>query len=142
MKKFLVSLALLLPLMALANEDFGINIPVWQDFAPTTFVDVKEPKGIGKFNVTAKYWYERRLAFEEGLATCKSLETYEERFTCYEELKVDQFKQNTEYNAKIEAQQNVNSAIPEMNNRMDMMIPVNGYLDSMTRFMPNELRGY
>lgn len=140
MKKFLLSLALLLPLIAFANEDFGINIPQWEDFAPKTFVDVKEPKGIGKFNVTAKYWYERRLAFEEGLATCKSLETYEERFTCYEDLKVDQFKQNTEYNAKIEARQNANSAIPEMNNRMDMMIPVNGYIDSMTRFMPNELR--
>ena len=53
MKKFFISLALLLPLASFA-EDFGLNIPQWKDFAPTAFVDVNEPKGLGKFNVTAK----------------------------------------------------------------------------------------
>ncbi|MBR6634119.1 MAG: primosomal protein N', partial [Clostridia bacterium] len=42
-----------------------------KDFAPSAFVDVEEPKGLGKFNVTAKYWYQRRLAFEEGIEVCK-----------------------------------------------------------------------
>lgn len=140
MKRFIVSLALLLPLVAFA-EDFGLNIPQWKDFAPTAFVDVNEPKGIGKFNVTAKYWYQRRLAFEEGLEECSLKETHEEKFNCYEILKIKQFKENTEYNAKIEAQQQSMSAIPEMQNRTDTMLPINMF-GGYTQMMPNELRGY
>ena len=140
MKKFFISLALLLPLASFA-EDFGLNIPQWKDFAPTAFVDVNEPKGLGKFNVTAKYWYERRLAFEEGLAICAELETHEEKFGCYERLKIKQFKENTEYNAKIEAQQQSMSGIPEMQNRTDTMLPINMF-GAYSQMMPNELRGY
>ena len=69
-----------------------MNVPEWKDFAPSAFINVKEPKGLGKLNVTAKYWFERRIAFEEGLANCKATETYEERFSCYEHLKIKQFK--------------------------------------------------
>ena len=81
MKKFLCSLMLILPLTAIA-EDFGLNVPQWKDFAPSAFVDVQEPKRLGKFNVTAKYWYERKLAFEDGIENCKALETHEEKFNC------------------------------------------------------------
>lgn len=141
MKKFLATVLLLLPLSVFA-EDFGLNVPQWKDFAPTAFVDVKEPKGLGKWNYTAKYWYDRRLAFEEGIDACASLETHEEKFTCYENLKVRQFQQNSEYNAKIEAQQQQTmSGIPEMHNRTDTMIPVN-MLGGYAQMMPNELRGY
>ena len=140
MKKVLVSLALLLPLACIA-DDFGLNIPQWKDFAPTAFVDVKEPKGFGKLNVTAKYWYERRLAFEEGLEACASLESHEEKFSCYEILKVKQFKENTDYNARIEAQQQSMSGIPEMQNRTDTMLPINMF-GAYSQMMPNELRGY
>lgn len=130
----------LLPLTAFA-EDFGLNVPQWKDFAPTAFVDVKEPKGIGKFNVTAKYWYQRRLAFEEGIEACSALETHEEKFNCYEILKIKQFKENTEYNARIEAQQQSMSGIPEMQNRTDTMLPINMF-GGYSQMMPNELRGY
>ncbi len=140
MKKFLISLALVLPLACFA-EDFGLNVPKWKDFAPTAFIDVKEPKGIGKFNVTAKYWYERKLAFEEGIEACASLKTHEEKFNCYEILKVKQFKLNTEYNAKIEAQQQTMSGIPEMQNRTDTMLPINMF-GGYANMIPNELRGY
>ena len=140
MKKFLVSTALLLPLIASA-EDFGLNVPQWKDFAPKAFIDVQEPKRLGKFNVTAKYWYERKLAFEEGIEACKVLETHEEKFNCYEILKVKQFRLNTEYNAKIEAQQQSMSAIPEMQNRTDTMLPINMF-GGYANMMPNELRGY
>ena len=99
MKKIVLALALIIPMVVQA-EDFGLNVPKWKDFAPTAFIDVQEPKGLGKFNVTAKYWYERRLAFEEGLAACAETEAYDARFTCYENLKVKQFQLNTEYNAK------------------------------------------
>lgn len=140
MKRMILTLALLLPTCAYA-EDFGMNVPKWEDFAPTAFVDVKEPKGLGKFNVTAKYWFDRRISFEEGLEACKVIESYEERFNCYEVLKVKQYKENTDYNAKIEAQQQSMSSIPEMNNRVDTMLPINMF-SGYTQMMPNELRGY
>lgn len=140
MKKFLCSLMLILPLTAIA-EDFGLNVPQWKDFAPSAFVDVQEPKRLGKFNVTAKYWYERKLAFEDGIENCKALETHEEKFNCYEILKVKQFRLNTEYNAKIEAQQQSMSGIPEMQNRTDTMLPINMF-GGYANMIPNELRGY
>lgn len=140
MKRFLVLLAFLLPISAFA-DDFGLNIPKWKDFAPTAFIDVKEPKGLGKFNSTAKYWYERKLAFEEGLEECSLMESHEEKFNCYEVLKIKQFKQNTEYNARIEAQQNAMSGIPEMHNRTDTMLPINMF-GGYANMIPNELRGY
>ena len=140
MKKFLVSLALLLPLASYA-EDFGLNVPQWKDFAPTAFINVEEPRGFGKFNVTAKYWFERKLAFEEGISECMALETHEEKFSCYEKLKILQFKLNTEYNAKIEAKQQSMSGIPEMQNRTDTMLPINMF-GGYANMIPNELRGY
>ena len=140
MKKFLATVLLLFPLSVFA-EDFGLNVPQWKDFAPTAFVDVKEPKGLGKWNYTAKYWYDRRVAFEEGIYECSTLETHEEKFSCYESLKVRQFQQNSEYNAKIEAQQHSMSGIPEMQNRTDTMLPINMF-GGYGQMMPNELRGY
>ena len=139
MKKFLVALCLVLPLTAIA-DDLGLNEPQWKDFVPKTFVDVKEPKGLGKLNVTAKYWYERRMAFEEGILECQTLQAYDERFTCYETLKVKQFKENTDYNARIEAQRQATAGIPEMSDRTDTMLPLNNYVNTFTRFMPNEIR--
>ena len=139
MKKNLIALFLMLPLAAFA-DDLGLNAPQWKDFAPKTFVDVQEPKGLGRFNVTAKYWYQRRMAFEDGIAECKTIEAYDERFTCYETLKVKQFKENTDYNAKIEAQRQAAAGIPEMSDRTDTMLPLNNYVNTFTRFMPNELR--
>lgn len=138
MKKFITALLLILPIAAFA-DDFGTNIPQWKDFAPTAFIDVKEPKGIGKLNVTAAYWYQRRVDFESGLEECKMFLNNDERFTCYENLKVKQFKENTDYNARIEAQQQT-SAIQEMNNMQNTMMPINHYLQNIGRFQPNEFR--
>lgn len=143
MKKFLATLLLMLPLTVFAEEDFGIKVPQWKDFAPTAYIDVKEPKGLmGKLNVTAKYWYDRKVAFEEGLVNCKVIESHEERFSCYEDLKVKQFQENTVYNAKIEARSYDNGAIPEMYDRTDNMLPVGNYINNFSRMMPNEIRGY
>ncbi len=143
MKKILAILLFALPLIAFAEEDFGIKVPQWKDFAPTAYINVKEPKGImGKLNVTAKYWYDRKVAFEEGLVNCKVIESHEERFSCYEDLKVKQFQENTVYNAKIEARSYDNGAIPEMYDRTDNMLPVGNYINNFSRMMPNEIRGY
>ena len=143
MKKILAGLLLILPLAVFAEEDFGIKVPQWKDFAPTAYIDVKEPKGImGKLNVTAKYWYERKVAFEDALVNCKVIEAHEERFSCYEELKVKQFQENTVYNAKIEARNIDDGGIPELYDRTDSMLPVGNYLNNFSRMMPNEIRGY
>lgn len=137
MKKVLILLAFILPLAVVA-EDFGINIPEWKDFCPSAFVDVQEPGRLAKLNVAANYWYQRRVDFEAGLEECKALETNDERFNCYERLKVKQFKENTDYNARIEAQRR--AAIPEMNSMTDTMLPINHYLNNIGRFQPNEFR--
>lgn len=140
MKKILLLIAFLLPLSVFAS-DYGVHVPEWEDFAPPIFVDVEEPKGLGKFNVVAKYWYQRKVEFHDALAECRELENLDERINCYEALKVKQFKENTDYNARVEAKQNAMSgSIPEMNNRTDTMLPINNYINSYTRFMPNELR--
>ena len=141
MKKILLALLLILPLTTFA-DDLGLKEPEWKDFAPSAFVDVQEPKVFKRLNVTAKYWYQRKLAFEEALAECQTTQTYEERFSCYEDLKSKQFRENTDYNARIEAQRNLNSGIPEMMNRTDSMLPIGNYMNTYTRMMPNELRGY
>ena len=140
MKKFLATLLIVSPLAVIA-EDFGLNVPEWKDFAPSAFVDVKEPKGIGKLNVTAKYWYERKLAFDEAIEDCQNKATYEEKFGCYEALKVAQYKENTDYNARLEAKQQNMSGIPEMQNRTDTMLPINMF-GGYTQMIPNEIRGY
>ena len=143
MKKILLLSLLLFPLVAFAEVvAVDVNAPSWEDFVPKAFIDVKEPKGLGKLNVTAKYWYERKIEFENGMETCRALEDAEERFSCFDALKLYQCKKNNDYNAKLEAEMNSVNAIPEMQNRTDTMIPIGGYLDQMTRFMPNELRGY
>lgn len=140
MKRFIVLCLLILPLSALAEEDFGVNVPEWSDFAPSAFTDVKEPKGLGKLNLTTRYWYERRAEFETKLNECKELTANDERFSCYERLKVMQYKLNNDYNARIEAQENERSVIPGMGSTTDNMIPVGGYLEQMTKFMPSEIR--
>ena len=139
MKKIFILCLLIFPLIAYAEEDFGVNVPEWEDFAPKAFADVKEPRGLGKFNLTTKYWYGRRVEFENAKSECKALEANDERFNCYEVLKVKQYKLNNDYNAKIEAQMNERSAIPEMGSKTDTMLPINGYFNGMTKFMPNEL---
>ncbi len=138
MKTFITALLLILPITAFA-DDFGAKIPEWKDFVPTAFMNVKEPKGVGKLNVTAAYWYQRRIDFESGLEECKAFANNDERFTCYENLKVKQFKENTDYNARVEAHQQ-SSAIQEMNSMQDTMMPINHYLQNIGRFQPNEFR--
>lgn len=139
MNKIVLALMLLLPLTAFAEEDFGVNVPEWSDFSPKAFVNVKEPKGLQKLNVTAKYWYQRRVEFENALSDCKSLEANDERFSCYEKLKVAEFKLNDDYNAKLEAEINRTSSIPGMESRTDTMLPIGGFLNNLN-YMPNEIR--
>lgn len=141
MKRFLLSIFLLAPLAVFAESDFGVTVPEWKDFVPTAYIDIKEPKGLGKLNAIGIYWYERRIKFEAELENCKSMESNDERFACYEELKVNQFKENTKYNARMEARQNeTNNAIPEMINPTANMLPVSNYINTYSQYIPNELR--
>lgn len=141
MKRFITLLLLgISTSMVLAEEDYGVNVPEWKDFAPPSYIDVKAPKGLGKLNINTRYWYERKIEFETELETCKSLEANDERFNCYETLKVKQYKLNNDYNARLESQISERSQIPGMNSTTDNMFPIGGYLDQMTKFMPNEMR--
>ena len=141
MKKIIALLLLSLPLAAFAEEDFGVIVPEWKDFTPKAFADVKQPKGLGKLNATTSYWYKRRVNFESELANCKSLTSNNERFSCYETLKKNQYSLNSEYNARLEAQANSGSSVPGMQIQTDNMMPIGGgYLEQMTKYMPNEFR--
>lgn len=143
MKKIFVLLALLVPLCVAADEVVsleGLTEPEWKDFVPPAYVDVEEPKGLGKLNETASYWYKRRVEFENGIQECRAIEANDEKLSCYQQLKVKQYQQNTEYNAKIEAQDQARMGPQEMFDRTDTMLPIGGYLNNFTRFQPNEFR--
>ena len=136
MKKFFASVLLLFPLAVLA-DDFGITVPQWKDFVPAAYINVKEPKGLARLNPNNKYWYERKLTFDESINECSALEANDERFNCYEKIKVSQYAQDTEYNARIEAKNT--PVIPGIENPTDTMIPLSGF-SNITRNMPNEFR--
>lgn len=108
MKKILVLLAIMLPLCAAAEDVVsldGLNEPEWKSFVPPAYVDVDEPKGLGKLNETAAYWYKRRIEFENGIQECRALEDSDAKLGCYQQLKVKQYQLNSDYNARIEAQE-------------------------------------
>ena len=141
MKKILtLSLLFLAPICVIADEDTSVNgveAPQWKDFAPSAFVDVKEPKGIGKFNDTATYWYKRRVEFENSIEQCKLLESSDLQFTCYQDLKVKQYQKNSDYNARLEAIENSKMVPQEIYDKTTNMLPL-GNITNMMRFQPNE----
>ena len=142
MKKFIVLLALLVPIYVLAEDIVtldGITEPQWGEFAPPSFADVEEPKGLGKLNETAAYWYQRRADFESSIEECRSMEDADAKYSCYQEVKVKQYQKNSEYNAKLEAQERARRGPQEMYDRTDTMLPIGNYLNNFTRFQPNEL---
>ena len=54
---------------------------------PKKKVDVKEPKGLAKFNDVVAYWYKRRVEFDKGIEKCRAVERNDEKISCYQELK-------------------------------------------------------
>lgn len=143
MKKNIVLIALLMPLCAIAQEVVsldGLHEPEWKDFAPQAFVDISEPKGIGKFNETASYWYKRKVEFEEGIVNCRATADLDEKLACYQQLKVKQYQLNSDYNARLEAQEQARKGPQEMFDKTDTMLPIGGYLNNFTKFQPNEIR--
>ena len=145
MKKILLFSLLTVALSVCAEEAFnvnGIDEPQWESFAPKAYVDVQEPKGIGKFNETAKYWYKRRVNFEKSIQNCRDLSEDEDKFSCYQKITVKEYQANSEYNAKLEAEDLARRMPYEVQDKTDNMLPVSNYLNNFSRFQPNELRGY
>ena len=143
MKKFLLFMLLALPLYAIAEENYvvsGVEEPQWKDFAPPAFIDVKAPKGVGKFNDTAVYWYKRRVEFEEGIEKCRTVEATDERIACYQKLKVKQYAKNSNYNARLEAIDNERKLPMEMQDPTANMLPLGGMINNFMRYQPNEFR--
>ncbi len=144
MKKiFVLSLLLLTPLCALAlDKEALVNTdePQWKDFAPVAYKDVKEPKGLAKFNDVIGYWYKRRVEFDKGIETCREIENAEDKTACYKELKVKQYQKNADYNARIEAMERQKMNPQQMQDPTSNMYPLGGIIDTFTKFQPSELR--
>lgn len=141
MKKLVILSLLIVPLMVFANEDLsleGFDEPQWKDFAPVAYVNVKEPKGLGKFNDVAAYWYKRKTEFDKGIEKCRAVEHNDEKFTCYQELKVKQYQKNSDYNARIEAMERERMNPIEMQSPTTNMYPVGGLLQNFSKYQPNE----
>lgn len=141
MKKLFLLLALSLPLFVIAEENFAINgveEPQWKSFAPPAFVDVKEPRGLGRFNDTAAYWYKRRIEFESKIEECRAAESTEVKVACYQKLKVLQYQKNSDYNARLEAINNAKMVPQEMYDRTNNMIPLGGQINNFMHYQPNE----
>lgn len=143
MKKILVLLALIVPVCVIAQDIVsleGLTEPEWKSFAPATFVDAAEPKGLGKLNETSAYWYKRRVEFENGIQECRAVEDNDTKIACYQQLKVKQYQLNSDYNARIEAQEKARMGPQEMFDRTDTMLPIGGYLNNFGKFQANEFR--
>ena len=143
MKKIITIAMLLFIPAVIAEEEFfinGVEEPEWKDFAPPAFVDIKEPKGIGKLNDTAVYWYKRKTEFDAGIQKCRAIEGTEEKVACYQTLKAKQYQKNSDYNARLEAIDNAKREPQEMYDRTNDMLPIGGYLNNFMRFQQNELR--
>ncbi len=141
MKKILILAILLTPLFVLAKEDIsldGLEEPQWKDFAPIAYVDVKEPKGLAKFNDVVAYWYKRRAEFDKGIEKCRALEQNSEKLTCYQDLKVKQYQKNSDYNARIEAMERERMNPQEIQDPTTNMYPIGGILQNFSKFQPNE----
>lgn len=142
MKKLILLSLLVLPLFAFADDENslnGIEEPQWKDFAPVAYVQVKEPKGLAKFNDVLAYWYKRKVEFDKGIEKCRDIEDNDEKFSCYQDLKVKQYQKNSDYNARIEAMERARLNPQEMQNPTTNMYPVGGLLDNFSRMQPNEL---
>ena len=142
MKKIIILALLLTPLCVLAKEEVsleGLDEPQWKDFAPVAYVNVQEPKGLGKFNDVVAYWYKRKVEFDNGIEKCRAVEHNDEKLTCYQNLKVKQYQKNSDYNARIEAMERERMNPQEIQDPTTNMYPLGGLLQNLGRFQPNEL---
>ena len=142
MKKIIILLLFLAPLLVFATEEVsldGLDEPQWKDFAPIAYVDVKEPKGLNKFNDVIAYWYKRKAEFDENIEKCRAIEQNDDKLRCYQDLKVKQYQKNSDYNARIEAMERERMNPVEMQSPTTNMYPIGGMLQNFTRFQPNEL---
>ena len=134
---------LLVPLAVLASDEVivdGIEEPQWKDFAPVAYKDVKEPKGLAKFNDVLAYWYKRRVEFDKGIEKCRALEKDEEKINCYQDLKVVQYQKNSDYNARIEAMERQKMNPQVIQDPTTNMYPLGGIIDTFTKFQPSEIK--
>lgn len=144
MKKIIVSLLFLSAPFSVFAEDKilslnGLEEPQWKDFAPVAYVNVKEPKGLGKFNDTNAYWYKRRVSFEQGIEKCREIKKNDDKLACYQDLKVKQYQKNSDYNARLEAIEYSKMYPQEMQDGTTNMYPIGGLLNNFSKFQPNEL---
>ena len=143
MKKLLLGLVLGIPLVAFASENYvvnGVEEPQWKDFAPVSYVDVKQPRGLGKFNDTAAYWYKRKVEFQNGILKCRDVEAADERVDCYQTLKYKQYAKNSDYNARLEDMDNEQRLPQNMQNPTSNMLQLDNAMNTFMNMQANEFR--
>ena len=143
MKKIIILLLLLAPVFVFAKEEVsleGLDEPQWKDFAPIAYVDVKEPKGLVKFNDIVAYWYKRKVEFDKGIEKCRAVEHNDDKIRCYQDLKVVQYQKNSDYNARIEAMERQRMSPQEMQDPTTNMYPIGGLIQNFSKYQPNELQ--
>ena len=142
MKKILLLSVLLVPLCAFADRiqsTEGFYEPEWKNFVPPAYVDVTAPKGLGKFNDTAAYWYKRRVEFDTEIQKCREIEGNDLKVACYQKLKAKQYQKNSDYNARLEAMDKQKMMPTDFQNPTGNMLPLDGFANMM-KFQPNEFR--
>ena len=77
---------------------------------------------------------------QEEIEKCRSQETSDSMFSCYQNLKVVQYQKNSDYNARLEAMDEQRRMSQEMQDPTTNMLPIGGYLNNFSRFQPNEFR--
>ena len=142
MKKIAILTILFMPFIVFANDDVSLDgfvEPEWKDFAPVAYVNIQEPKGIGKFNDTIAYWYKRKVEFDKNIEKCRETTPNELKIACYQDLKVKQYQKNSDYNARIEAMERERMNPQLMQDPTTNMFPIgNGMFNNFGKFQPNE----
>ena len=91
-------------------------------------------------NETVSYWYKRKADFDSSIKECREMTDVNAQVSCYQEVKVKQYQKNSDYNARLEAQERARMVPQEMYDRTNTMLPIGGYLNNFGRFQPNEFR--
>ena len=70
----------------------------------------------------------------------ENLEELYDLFVTAIDKDIKQYQKNSDYNARLEAQERARMVPREMYDRTNTMLPIGGYLNNFARFQPNELR--
>lgn len=113
MKKILSLFAIMTLICPLAKAEV-ILAPQWSEFCPPAYVKTED----GRFSSDKKYWYERRMQFNESLARCNGY-TGEDLKSCYSQVREAEIAKNKVWDAKVQANIEAIDKMREDNRKTD-----------------------